>query len=48
MAKDLVIKFKSVNMILQLKKLVVKVDHGKRVIFNIKKSISNITILGKY
>ena len=34
-------------MIIPLKKLVLKLDHNKRVIFNIKKSISNVTVLGE-
>ena len=34
-------------MILSLRKLIVKVDHGKRIIFNIKKSFNNYSILGE-
>ena len=44
--KELVIGFSRSNMILPMKKLVIKVDHGKRAIFNIKKSLSKMAVLG--
>ena len=47
MNKNLVIGLKGTNIIISLKKLIVKVDHGKRVIFNIKRSFNNFCILGE-
>lgn len=47
MAKNLIVGFKGSNMIIPLRKLVLKVDHGKRVIFNIKQSFNHWAILGE-
>lgn len=46
MAKKLVIGFKDGSMILPMERLVLKVDHDKRAIFNIKKSSNSWAVLG--
>jgi len=47
LSKNFVIGFKGANMIIPLNKLLLKLDHGKRAIFNIKKSVNQYAVLGE-
>ena len=43
--KELVLRFKAVSMIVKLRKLVLKMDHGKRAVFNIKQSLNQLSLI---
>jgi len=45
--KNLVFKFEGANIIIPMKKLILKTDQGKRVIFNLKQSYNNRVVLGE-
>jgi hypothetical protein len=45
--KDLVVGFEGGNMVLPLKGLVLRLDHGRRAVFNIKQSLNSYAILGE-
>lgn len=47
LGKNLVVSFEGTNMILPLSKLVLNMDHGKRAVFNVKKSLNGYAVLGE-